>query len=214
MAKATEQQVKDLERALTEQFKNLVDAAAFRIAVARKYGLDSAAFKKYNNFFVPIVKKWIVKEVKYERANLQQGIKGIIASGDLKANDFYYSAQLPKLQALVKKFNAEKITSGIGFIPLLVWAAIAIIGLFTAEEVVDDLTTTTQEKAELMKQTQETAAALGLTPEQASAMISQTQAEASQGSGIGDTVKWAVAGVAAIFILPKLLESFGSKKAA
>lgn len=206
MAEATQAQFTALEKAMTEQFKNLVDGATFRIMVARKFGLQSPAFKKYNNFFVPIVKKWIIREVKYERELLKKGIKGIIASGDLKADDFYISASLPKLIALVKKWNKETTTSGIGFIPLLIWAVIAIIGLFTAQEVVDDLTTTTEEKMDLMKQTQETAKELGLTPEQASGLISQTQQEASAGSGFGDMFKWIALLAAGAFILPQVLK--------
>jgi hypothetical protein len=71
----------------------------------------------------------------------------------------------------------------------LIWAVVWIIGFFTAEKVVDDLTTTTQEKEELMKTTQDTCAKLNLTKEQCAAMISQTQSEASSGTGIGDMIK-------------------------
>lgn len=206
MAKATEQQVKNLERALTEQFYYLVQGAAFRIAIARKYGLDSEAFKKYNLVFVPLVRKWILRDIKYERENLKHGIKGIIASGDLKANDFYYSAELPKLVELVKKWNAEITTSGIGFIPLLIWAALAIVAAFTAVTITDDLTTTTQEKEELLRTTQQTAKELGLTPEQAAGLITQTQEEASKG-GITETIKWIALLAAGVIIVPQLIKS-------
>lgn len=198
---------------MTNQFYYLVQGAAFRIAIARKYGLDSTAFKNYNSIYVPLVRSWIVREVKYERELLKKGIKGIIASGDLKADDFYLASSLGKLTALVQKWNKEPQTSGsIGFIPLLIWAAIAIYGLWTAKEVTDDLTTTTEEKADLLRQTQETAKELNLTPEQATSLITQTQAEASQESGITTTIKWGVAGLAALFILPKILEATSKHK--
>ena len=206
MAQATEKEVRDLEKAMNEQFYYLVQGAAFRIAIARKYGLDSTDFKNYNSVFVPLVKSWILREIKYERENIKHGVTGIIASGDLKANDFYYSAELPKLVELVKKWNAEKTTSGIGFIPLLIWAVLAIVGAFTAVTITDDLTTTTQEKEELLRTTQQTAKDLGLTPEQAAGLITQTQAEASQG-GITDVLKWGLLGVAAILVLPQLIKS-------
>lgn len=212
MAAATEKQITDLEKALTEQFYFLVQGATFRVLLARKYGLDSAEFKKYNSVFVPLVRSWVLREVKYERELVKKNIYGIIASGDITANDFFISASLPKLTAAVKKWNKDQTTSGIGFIPLLIWAAIAIYGLWTAKEVTDDLTTTTEEKADLLKTTQQTAKDLGLTPEQAAGLISQTQAEASQGSGLGDTIKWLAIIGAGAFILPQVLKSTSTNK--
>lgn len=214
MANATQAQVSALEKALAEQFYWLVQAAAFRIGLARKFGIDGEPFLKFNDKFSKLVKSWVGREVKYERALIKKGIYGIIATGDLDVNDFFYSASLPKLDMLVKKWDAEpKTQQGTGFIPLLIWAAIALIGYFTVTEVVDDLTTTTQEKAELMESTKKTAQELGLTPEQAAGIISQTQAEASQGSGLGDTVKWGIAAVAAAFIVPKLFSSTNTQAA-
>ena len=207
MAAATKEQILKLEAAMADQFNLLVQGAAFRIALARDYGLDSEAFKKYNAKYVPLVQSWIKREVKYERELVKKSIYGIIASGDLKAEDFYLSSSLPKLVALVKKWNVEKTIKGMGFIPLLIWGAIAIFGLWTAQEVTDDFTTTTQEKAELLKATQDTALALGLTPEQASGLISQTQKEASEGSGLGDIIKYGLFAVAAIMIIPQITKS-------
>lgn len=210
MAQATKEQVQALETAMNEMFYYLVQGAAFRIAIARKYGLDSKEFKNYNAIFVPLVRKWILREVDYERENLKQGIKGIIGSGDLVFEDFFYSASLPKLTALVKKWNAEKTTSGIGFIPLLIWAVIAIAGFFTAQKITDDLTTTTQEKESLLRTTQQTARDLGLTPEQAAGLITQTQKEASQGTGLGDTVKTIAVLAGLALIAPPLLKSINN----
>lgn len=205
MAQATEQQIRDLEKALNEQFYYLAQGSAFRIAIARKYGLESTEFKNFNAVFVPLVNKWVEREVKYEVQNLKQGVKGIIATGDLVTADFYLSASLPKLALLVKKWNADKTTSGMGFIPLLIWAVVAIIGFFTAQTIVDDLTTTTEEKESLLRTTQQTAKDLGLTPEQAAGLITQTQAEASAGTGLGDTVKTIAVLAALAFIVPPLL---------
>lgn len=207
MAQATKEQITALEKAQLLLFYHLVKAAAFRIGVAREFGLDSPQFIKFNAKFVPIVKSWVQREVKYERELLKKQIYGIIASGDLKYEDFFYSAALPKLNALVKKWAPDQI-GGIGepITLALIWAAIAIFGFWTAKEVVDDLTTTTQEKEALLKATQDTAKELGLTPEQAAGLISQTQAEASKGSGIGDTLQtlamWGIGG----FIVVQLVK--------
>jgi len=211
MAQSTQQQVSALEAAMSEQFFHLATAAAFRISIARKFGLDNAAFKKYNAVYAPLVTKWVLREVKYETELLKNHIKGIISSGDLKVDDFYTSASLPKLIDLVKKWNKEKTITGMGFIPLLIWAVIALAGFFTAKTIVDDLTTTTQEKEELLKTTQDTAKELGLTPEQASSLISQTQQEASAGSGFGDITKWLLIAAGAAILLPQLLRPSTTK---
>jgi hypothetical protein len=209
---ATAQQVKDLETALTQQFFNLVQGARFRINLARRGDpkkplSENKAFVSYNATFVPLVNKWINREVKYEQALLTVGVKGIIATGDLKYEDFFYAASLPKLDALVKKWDKDSGVHGIGFIPLLIWAVVIIIGLFTAKTITDDLTTTTQEKAQLLDKTAQTCKELNLTPDQCNAMISQTQAEASQESGIVTTVKWLAVAAAVAFIGPPLLKS-------
>lgn len=212
MAQATEKQVKELEKALTEQFFYLVQGARFRINLARmgdpnKPLSENKAFVAYTKVFEDLVNKWIKKEAGYEVQLLKKGIKGLIASGDLKTNDFYYAESLPKLEMLVKRFDAEKSTNGIGFIPLLIWAAVWLAGLYTAKQITDDLTTTTQEKEELLTTTANTCKELGLTNEQCNEMISQTQKEASEGSGLGDTVK--TLGIVAVggFLLLQLMKS-------
>jgi len=187
MAQATEKQVKDLEKALTEQFFLLVQAATFRLNLARKYGLKDKAFLDYSKKFEQLVRAWVLKEVPYEKVLLQNGIKGLIASGNVHWEDFFDSAKLPLLYAVVKKFDKQG--EGLGFpIPLLIWAVIAIVGAFTAAKITDDLTTTTQEKQELMQTTQQTCKDLGLTTEQCAEMISQTQKEASAGGGFMDMI--------------------------
>lgn len=212
MATATDKQVRDLEKAMTDQFYYLVQGSAFRIAIARKYGLDSTAFKNYNAVFVPLVNKWVLREIEYEKENLKHGVVGPIAKGNLTTNDFYYSEQLPKLNALVQQFNAEKKVQGIGFIPLLIWAVIAIAGFFTVQKITDDLTTTTQEKESLLKTTAQTAKELNLTPDQATALVTQTQEQASEGTGLSSTIKWGLGAAALIILGPKILESFSHSK--
>lgn len=207
MAKPTQQQVSALEAAMLQQFKLLAEASAFRIGLARKFGLDGEPFLKYNKIYVDLVNSWINREVKYERELIKDHIYGIIASGDLKKEDFFTSAALPKLQFLVNKWNKEKPVTGVGWIPLLIWAVIAIAGFFTAQQVVDDLTTTTQEKQELLEATSKTAKELGLTNEQATSLINETQQQASEGTGLGSTVKWLAAAAAVAFIAPPLLNS-------
>lgn len=204
MAKATGAQVKQLERALGEQFFLLVQAAEFRLNLARKFGTTNPEVVKFHNKYKALVNKWISKEVKYEKAMLKSGKHGIIAQGDLKYNDFFYSAEFPKILQLAKDMIARlKQNDGLGFPPLIIWAVIWIIGLFTAEEIVDDLTTSTEEKEQLMLTTAQTVKDLGLTPEQAAGLISQTQAEAGGDAfgGIVDLAKWGLG----IFVVVKVV---------
>ena len=212
MAQPTQEQVSKLEAAMLEQFALLAEAAALRLGLARQFGLDGAPFLKFNAVYAKLVDKWIQREVKYETELVKKHIYGIIASGDLKREDFFYSKGIPKLIALTKKWTKEKTTSGIGFIPLLVWAAVALAGLFTAATITDDLTTTAQEKAELLEATQRTAQELGLTPEQASGIITQTQQEASEGSGLGSTVKTVGILVVLAMLGPPIIQSFTNNK--
>lgn len=195
--------LRQLENALGEQFYLLVQGAKFRINLARRYGLDSAAFTNYNAKYVPLVNAWWKKEVGYETLNEKvKGTKGIIFGGDLMLNDFYYSASLPKLDQVLAKYNADKVVKGIGWIMLAVWAIVAIAALVTAAKIVDDLTTTAQEKEALMKTTQDTCKNLNLSPDQCANLINNTQEQASDTSGgIGTTLKWGAIIVGGFFIL-------------
>ena len=213
MAQATEQQIKDLEKALTQQFFNLVQGARFRINLARlgdptKPLSANEQFVNYSNVLQTLVDSWLRRETKYEVQLLKHGIKGLVSSGDLKRNDFFYAESLPKLDMLVKKYDAQKGIQGIGFIPLLIWAVIAISGFFTAKEIADDFTTTTQEKEQLMTTTAQTCKELGLSPEQCNAMISQTQSEAGSGGGLLDKLLlFGAIVLGGIFIVPNLISS-------
>lgn len=211
MAQPTQEQVSKLEAAMLDLFALLAEAAALRLGLAREFGLDNPKFLAFNDKYVQLVNKWMDREIKYESALVKQHIYGLIASGDLKREDFFYSKGVPKLMFLVNKWNKEKATSGIGFIPLLVWAAVALAGLFTAATVTDDLTTTAQEKAELLEVTRKTALDLGLTAEQASGLITQTQQQASEG-GLGSTVKWIGTLVALALLGPPIIESLTKTK--
>lgn len=215
MAQATEAQVKALETALIEQFFNLVQGARFRINLARMADpnkpLDQyEPFTSYNDVYLPLVQNWLKMEYQYEKTSFDNnGVKGIILSGQLQPEDFFYSSSLPKLDALVAKFDAEKTTNGIGFIPLLIWAVIAIIGFFTAEHIADDLTSATKDKTALLDKTAQTCKDLNLTATQCNAMISQTQAEAStSGDSIFTYLKWGIG----IFAAYKLAEVTGILK--
>jgi hypothetical protein len=108
MAKPTEQQVKELETALTEQFLLLVQGATFRINLARKLGLKDKIYLDYNNKFHQLVNKWILREIPYEKELMKNGAKpGLISSGNLKYDDFFYSENLPRLYKVANNIYAN-----------------------------------------------------------------------------------------------------------
>lgn len=191
MAAPTQEQVTQLEKALADQFYNLVQGANLRVQLAIRFGLESKAFVNYNKVFAKLVNSWVNREVKYEKELLKQHIKGIISSGDLKYDDFFVSASLPKLNSIVQKWTDKKL-SGMGWIPLLIWAVIAIAAFFTAATITDDLTTTAQEKTQLLNATNQVCADASLTADQCKALLTQTQAEAGGSTSIMDIAKWGI----------------------
>ena len=209
-AKATEAQVIALEKALAEQFFLLVQAAEFRIGLARQYGLTDKRFLAFDKKFKNLMYKWFQREAKYEKITLQaNGKRGIILQDNLIFNDFLYSANFPRLLAILKKWNAKgkQGVQGMGWVALVVFAVVSIIALVSGVMITDDLTTTTEEREDLLNTTAQTVKDLGLTNEQAAALMTQTQAEAG-GSGFGgllSLVPWAVGGWLFFkFVLPML----------
>lgn len=141
MAKPTEAQVKALEKAHKQALVNLLQAIRFRYIVYQKLGENSAEWKKYAGLVNDIGRRWYKRQVKLEKGG---ATKEGIAENDL----FTYNGNI-KLRALAKKWDAQG--TGIGFIPLLIWAVVAIIGFFTADEIVDELNTTTEEQQALIE---------------------------------------------------------------
>lgn len=70
----------------------------------------------------------------------------------------------------------------LGIIPLIIWGIIAIAAAYTAVEIIDETNTTAEEKTELLKQTETTLKDLNITGSEAAGIISNTQAQATEGS--------------------------------
>lgn len=128
--------------------------------------------------------------------------KPSVPKTNLNGGDIFTANGLKKIKAILNTWSTDKV--GIGFIPLIVGAAAGLIALWGIFEISKRFTTTVQDKVDLLKQTQETVTALGLTTEQASKLIGDTQAQASAGTGMGDILKYGILAFAAMQLIPML----------
>lgn len=201
-AKPTAQQVAQLEAAHKNLFAALVQAAEFRIALARKFGLKSKQFLDFNKLYVPQVKKFLDRQIKLEVGAKIPPIIPVKTVADL-INSFFASTGVEVLKKKLREYDREG--KGIGFIPLIIWAVIAVAGMFTADSIADEINTTAEEQKELVDSTKDFCQANNLTPEQCRA-IWQEQQQTIQDSGGG--FPWLLLlglGVAAAIIVPKIL---------
>jgi len=212
--KPTEAQIRELEKAHKEQFVLLVRVAKLWQEMAKSFAKfpDSDPRKKalieYGDFFKPRLVRWLKLQYRLEKAGVPK--MGLSPTSILMWLD---PKQMPKLESLAKQIDQEgKGISGVGFIPLIIWGVIALIGAFTAVEVTDELNTTAEEKEELLSETAKRCKELNLTGDACSKLISQTQAEASSGGFGGLTMIMMLA--LALLIVPKLIPNKSAAKAA
>lgn len=198
MSKPTEQQIKLFEAAHKEQFANLVIANNLflnvmlpyiaKLKAQKNYNTDKAAQKKvadvmaYGKKIAGLAAKWLARQMVLEtKAGVPKVAKD---TGQL----FFKKDQQKKLVDMAKAYISPKDTAtvkklGIGFIPLIVWGVLAIVAAFTAYQIIDETTTTAQEKAELLKATDETLKNLNIPPDKAAAIIQSTQQQATETGG-------------------------------
>lgn len=178
MAKPSEAQIRALEKAHKQQLINLLQAIRMRYIIYQKLGKDSAEWKKYADMIWKMWQSWYKRQLKYESSGGAQ-------KENILKDDWLTPEGNKKLKALSKKWdqNGEGV---MGFIPLLIWAVIAIAGLFTADQIVDELNTTTDEQAELIKTTEDYCTKYNLSKEECQKfMTEQNLAVTSPDSGIG-----------------------------
>ena len=223
MARPSEQQVRQMEMAHKGQFVDLVLANKLflsllpRLHGKTKTSKEYLAITEFGKAIARNAAKWYMRQ-----RNFETKAKVPIVSNDI-LKWFMMPGHQVDLVAEAKKYVApqkyDKTSAalgcitihGMGFIPLLIWAVIAIVVAFTAYEITDELNTTAEEKADLLKQTEKTLKDLNVTGPQAAAIIQSTQEQASEGSGggmfggFGKLLMWgAIAyGVNEFFIKPK-----------
>lgn len=175
MAKATEAQVRKLEDEHKTQFYYLVQANNFILNTAKqdKSVYKNPGFVAYIKSVERLVQKWQGRQTMLEKAGIPK----------YHPIWFNYAAQ-PELNRMLAEIDKERQTKGIAFIPLLIWAIVAIVGLFTAEQIVDETHNTSQEQQELLDKTAQVCKDLKLTPEQCKQMITEQTESTDKGGGI------------------------------
>jgi len=172
MAKPTEAQIKALEIAHKNALANLLQAVRFRYIIYTKLGKNSKAYKDYAQLCWDLWRNWYTRQLKYEKAGAPKEY--------ILKDDWLNPAGNKRLNDLLKKWDKQG--EGIGFIPLIIWAVVAIAGFFTAEEIVDELNTTTEEQTALINTSQDICTKNNFTPEECKAFMTQ-QTEAVQSPG-------------------------------
>lgn len=190
--KPTEAQIRELEKAHKMMLVDLVLANKLFLSLLPKLKgkkTDSKEYKAVHALglkIVDLVKAWYIRQRNYE-------VKAGIPKADPNLYKYFLTAngqrnlvdQAKKYMDPSKPENQIMGIFGIGIIPLIIWAVIIIAAAYTAVQITNDLTTTSEEKADLLKQTQATLKDLNITGPQAAAIITQTQAEASNPTGEG-----------------------------
>lgn len=212
-ATPTKEQVAAFEKAHKLHFIALVQAAVFRISLARKFGLKSKQFLEYNRLFFTLLKKFAYRQ---KRLELGAGIPEIVPMKEL-IDTFSTSTGVNKLIQVAKQY--DQAGKGIGIIPLIIWAVIALVGMFTASQIVDETNTTTSEVKELVDSTGDFCKANNLTPDQCKAILMENvKTTDTGGNGLFSGLLPKVAiGVGIYFLITNwesISKKFTSKKAA
>jgi hypothetical protein len=214
MAAATQIQLENLETAHKQHLISLIQGADFRLGIAEKYGKDSLQFLKWNTIFNTSMIKWLNRNIKLESQAKRRMLPDWIYSeeGGNWVKLFNTREGVKKLVVLAKQLDKEG--KGIGFIPLIIWAVLGIVGLFTAESVVDELNNTAAEQKELIDASTKFCADNNLTPEQCKELLSeQTQAVKDEGGGIMDIFgKLLLFGGLAYVTVQFVIPAFSDKK--
>lgn len=175
MAKPTEAQIRKLEEAHKKALANILQAIAFRYILYKKFGSNSPQWKAYADLVYRLSKSWYARQMKLE--------KGGATKEGIGKDDLFTYAGNQKLKELLKKWDRKG--EGIGIIPLIVWAVVAIAGMFTASDIVDELNTTTEEQTELIQTSQDYCTKYNLDANECKKfMVQQTQAVNPPDSGL------------------------------
>lgn len=211
MARPSEQDIRKLEAAHKMQFIDLVIANMLFIKLLPKLKGKSKTSKEYIsllNFGKKIAQlagKWYARQLNFEKkAGIPKADPNIMKYflDPKKVEDLKFQAKNyitpgkydPMFNPMGNVDNSESKEmniAGIGIVPLIIWGVLALAAAFTTYQIVDELNTTAEEKQDLLKQTETTLKDLGVTGQQAAAIITSTQEQASGGGfGIGKLLLW------------------------
>jgi len=193
MAKPTEAEIKKYEAEHKILFVNLVLANILWLNMPGKYGFDptkkdSQQYKAWYNMGMEIGKilfQWRKRQEKLESVP-NGGVQKIPIS---VYTDFFKKDKIKTLKDIaLKMIKPGTAGEGLGFIPLIIWGVIALVAALSAAYIIDETTTTTQEKAKLLKVTSDTLKELNIPPDKAAQIISDTQQQASENKGLLNSI--------------------------
>lgn len=212
MAKPTEAQVRQLELTHKALFVDLVLANKLWISLLPKVKGKSKTSKEYlalmnlAHKIASLAGRWYARQLDLEKkAKVPPIPKDLFKYFLQPANQNKLVEQAKMFLDPTKKENQIMGIFGMGIIPLIIWAVVLIVLAFTAYEITDQLNTTAEEKADLLKTTTATLKDLNISGQEAANIISTTQAQASDtgdGLGFGSLIKWgAIAFVVYEFVI-------------
>ena len=199
MAAPTPEQITALEKEHKEQFAQLVAANNLYLNtgkdISKMTPTQKDAFLKFDAKIRRLAQIWQARQSYLEK---NMGIP-----------KYYAHFFNPNYQQALNDELKRMDRSGIGFIPLLIWAGIALVGAISASYIVSQITDTAQEKQELITATGDYCAKLGLTKEQCVQLMSQGIESTSGGlEGIIKPVLWAGFAFLVITNLDKITNAF------
>lgn len=205
MAQATKEQIQKLEEEHKKQFYNLVMANNYYLWLGKQFASMSPAQQKavqnYANVFARLTQIWKQRQKTLEKAGVPKfephfGNPAYQVQLNAMLKDMLKPIQGIVTNPATGQNAATGISGRIGIAPIiipLIWGISAIAALFTANQIVDELNNTAQERAELVSATSNSCKDLGITPEQCAQLITTTQPSDTT-SEITSLLKWGIFG--------------------
>ncbi len=188
MANPTVDQIRALEKAHKEEFALLAQANNLLISLQDKLptmGLvERLAVQTYYGDVAAIAARFLQRQMDLEKAGIPQMHPVFF--------DKKYQADVNRM---VGAINAE---NQLGFIPLIIWGVILLVGFFSADYIVSQTTTTVEDKQKLIKSTADICTQLKLSPEACQALLTKG-VETPPSDGIWGIIKPIALGAALIY---------------
>lgn len=204
IGKTKEQYLAELESAHKEQFLNIVKATHFFLNYIQWKGKDITPaeidnLKKLRDTGLKLANQWYERQSDLEKYKIPQVPK--IAFFDVRT--------VEQLDGIAAKWATPK---GIGFIPLIIWGSVAVIGLLSIAYITRRITDTATEKTELINATKDAAEKLNLTPEQATELLNRSATTSGVfGTGFMTALVPVILGAVAIMNADKIFSLFKTK---
>lgn len=197
MAKPTAGEIQKLEAEHKTEFVDLVLANRLFLKLLPRIKGKSKTSKEYlavlnlGKVIARLAGSWYARQKDYEiKSGIPKADPSIMKYFLVPAEENKLIAQAKnyinpaKYDPMFNPMGEYKTISGIGIIPLIIWAVIALIAAYTATQIADHFNTTAKERSDLLAQTTATLKDLGITGEQAANIINQTQSSSPSGGGL------------------------------